>query len=449
MKTKKNIDNFSLRYHYVRLFISFILKNIFYKKFTIIDDSAVKSNFPVVYASNHQNALIDALVILSSVKSQLVFFARADIFKNKLVARFLRALKIAPIFRIRDGREAMNLNSESFDLASDILSRNGVIGIFPEGTHNDKEQLLPLKKGLARMVLQAENNFDFNLNVQVVPIGITYSNYIKPRSEVVVKIGKPISFQYLKEVYKTNQQQASLLFNKDLLIALKEVSVTVDSIDEYHSIQRLRELYVNAKFGTKSKLSDTLNNVKDLFLLLDHKIKHNDIEIRQLITKADNFFSQLKKHKIEDSQLENQTDSKLRLSLKFLFLLTTFPVFIVGFFFNFLPFIFPYFFVSRKIKDPQFRSSVYFVLATFLFFPIFYILQFFAINIVFKSQLLFLLTIPLMALSGVFSYFYFQLLTEFIKSLRTLRFKFKNKKLYFSLYNEKISIVNELNDLMK
>ena len=40
----------------------------------------------LIFAPNHQNALMDALAVLFTHKGQPVFLARADIFKKKAIA---------------------------------------------------------------------------------------------------------------------------------------------------------------------------------------------------------------------------------------------------------------------------------------------------------------------------------------------------------------------------
>ena len=142
----KNIDRPNFRYTFLKSYICFAMTKLFYRRYSVTCDVKIPDNVPVVFAANHQNALMDALVIICATSRQPVFFARADIFKKNLLRKVLTFLKIAPLFRIRDGRETLQQNSESFDLATGILSRNNTIGIFPEGTHSDKEQMISLKK---------------------------------------------------------------------------------------------------------------------------------------------------------------------------------------------------------------------------------------------------------------------------------------------------------------
>ncbi|MBQ1750417.1 MAG: 1-acyl-sn-glycerol-3-phosphate acyltransferase, partial [Bacteroidales bacterium] len=77
------------------------------------------SNFPtdgaIILAPNHCNTLMDALAVLSINNDPKVFVARADIFKKPRLAKFLRFIKILPISRIRDGKEALLNNGDTIE----------------------------------------------------------------------------------------------------------------------------------------------------------------------------------------------------------------------------------------------------------------------------------------------------------------------------------------------
>jgi len=441
-KVTKNIDSFSLGYNIGKVFLGFALRKVFYRRYTVLNRDSIPKDSPVVIASNHQNALIDALVLIFSIKRQIVFFARADIFKSKLFAEILRILKIAPIFRIRDGREAMSHNSESFDLACGILSRKGTIGIFPEGTHNDKEQIIPLKKGLARMVLQAENNFDFNLNVAVVPVGITYYDYIKPRSEVVVRYGKPMTFTHLKEIYQTNPQQALTIFNKEFDAALKEVAIHVDAQNDYHLIQDLKRTYIFSKLGEGVRLKDSIAQSHYFIRTMNKLVKEKDEKVLKILEKGRSYFDELEKQNISEPVANKGRMSVLVSLFCSMVLLLGMPIFALGYILNYLPVIFLYNFVKKKIKDPQFRSSVYFTATALIIGPIFYLLQALLIGFITSSLLMFFVAWPIMIVSGILSYMYFRFLKWSLMRWKANLFARRNKDkvMYFnSLKNEILS----------
>lgn len=71
------------------------------------------------------------------------------------------------------------------------LAEGGCLGIFPEGGSHDRTDLLPLKAGVVIMALGAMSA-NKELNVRIVPVGLSYFHPHKFRSRAVVEFGSPI-----------------------------------------------------------------------------------------------------------------------------------------------------------------------------------------------------------------------------------------------------------------
>lgn len=188
----KKVWEKGLGYSLFRPYVQWATRNS-YSKITIKG----KENIPdlnqvsVLFASNHCNTLMDALVLVQARKEPSAFVARADIFKKPAVAKFLRNLRILPIYRQRDGADSMAKNVEVFDNAVDCLNHGMAFCIFPEGTHRPHRSLLPIKKGVFRIAQKAvaENP---ERPVVVVPVGIEYDDYYNIMRPVTVSFGEPI-----------------------------------------------------------------------------------------------------------------------------------------------------------------------------------------------------------------------------------------------------------------
>ena len=85
----KKVEHYTFGYQFVRYWTSFAFKNIFYRRTEIRGRDKFKPNDPLLFAPNHQNALMDALVFVTTMPQQPIFLARADIFKSKIITRFL------------------------------------------------------------------------------------------------------------------------------------------------------------------------------------------------------------------------------------------------------------------------------------------------------------------------------------------------------------------------
>ena len=151
-KENRKIQDFDGIYAFLRHYVDFMLR-MAYRRIKYVGLEKVPADGAVIYAPNHTNALMDALVILAMDRKQKVFVARADIFKNPKVAKILRFLKIMPIMRIRDGMDEVRKNTEIIHKSVDVLLDKVPFCILPEGRHQAKHSLLPLSKGIFRIAL--------------------------------------------------------------------------------------------------------------------------------------------------------------------------------------------------------------------------------------------------------------------------------------------------------
>ena len=92
-----------------------------YRHIKYIGKENIPTDGAVIFAPNHTNALQDALAVLSINSERKVFVARADIFRNKNLAKILNFFKIMPIRRMRDGASEVLKNDETVERAIDTL----------------------------------------------------------------------------------------------------------------------------------------------------------------------------------------------------------------------------------------------------------------------------------------------------------------------------------------
>lgn len=191
MAKEKKIQDFDFLYWFLRYYVDLALK-LSYRTVRYVGRERIPQDGAVIYAPNHTNALMDALVILAMDRKPKVFVARADIFRNKRLAKVLTWLKIMPIMRMRDGYDEVKKNQEIFEKAVDVLRDKVPFCIFPEGTHQAKYSSLPLSKGIFRIAFQAQELMP-DMPLYIVPMGLRYGNFFRFRSTIRVQIGEPIN----------------------------------------------------------------------------------------------------------------------------------------------------------------------------------------------------------------------------------------------------------------
>jgi len=171
----------------------------FYGDIRVVGREKIPRDVPLLIAVNHPNALVDSLVVGWLMPRRVVMTAKATLLGNPFIAALFRILGVVPLRRTSDeikARAGLPINparnSEAFQEMLQVLSRNGAVLIFPEGTSHSHRQLAPLKSGLARIALQARDIGHVGA-VHIVPIGLLFENKATPGSIVGVRVGDPIA----------------------------------------------------------------------------------------------------------------------------------------------------------------------------------------------------------------------------------------------------------------
>ncbi|MFD2036128.1 1-acyl-sn-glycerol-3-phosphate acyltransferase [Belliella marina] len=168
-----------------------IALNLFFKKIIVEGKQNIPKNKAILIVSNHQNALIDPLLIATHSGLKPYFLTRASIFGKSFIAKLLDYIQMIPIYRVRDGVRNMEKNQETFDKSINVLLDKGSMLIFGEGSHSTLRNLRPMKKGFSRIAFQAlERNPE--LDLVILPAAINYSNHNHSGSMVRVSYGNAI-----------------------------------------------------------------------------------------------------------------------------------------------------------------------------------------------------------------------------------------------------------------
>jgi 1-acyl-sn-glycerol-3-phosphate acyltransferase len=147
------------------------------------------ANGPALLAVNHPNSFLDAVILAAYIDQPVHFFARSDVFKHAWIRYFLHALHLIPIYRIRDGVHQLKHNEQSFATGLDVLKKNGLLLIFVEGLSDHQTELLPLKKGGARIIQSAWSE---GVPLQIIPIWLDYNSFYSFGKRVRIAVHQPI-----------------------------------------------------------------------------------------------------------------------------------------------------------------------------------------------------------------------------------------------------------------
>lgn len=216
----------------LRFLIGFGLKS-YYKKIKISGLENIPKGKPILILPNHQNGLIDPILIGTLCRLNPYYLARSDVFKNPIANWFLRSIQMMPIYRIRDGRDLLHKNEEIFDQCAELLLHSKNLMLFPEGSHGIDRRVRILKNGFYHILSRALKQ-NPNLEVQILPIGFNYKHLEQFPDSVAIKIGNPISVQQL--IKDQEESEHLSLLKKALKKELIQLTTHIDDQKNYTEV---------------------------------------------------------------------------------------------------------------------------------------------------------------------------------------------------------------------
>lgn len=145
---------------------------------------------PVLLAANHPNSFLDSILLDTLFNEPVWALARGDAFHKKWHARLLRALRIYPVYRTSEGVENLHVNYQTFDTCVALFKQNQIVTIYSEALCVNEWHLRNLKKGTARLAIQA---WEAGVPLTVLPVGINYSSFRLIGKNVHINFGEPIT----------------------------------------------------------------------------------------------------------------------------------------------------------------------------------------------------------------------------------------------------------------
>tara|TARA_R110002073_G_scaffold306012_5_gene475179 strand:+ start:23004 stop:24056 length:1053 start_codon:yes stop_codon:yes gene_type:complete len=242
----------TLWWYFVKILVKSSL--FFYsKKIKVTGKENIPKKGAVLFMVNHPNGLIDPLIIAVNNPRVQHFLVRAAVFKKPLVKKFLGTLNLMPIYRIRDGVQQLGRNQEIFEKCFSIFDKQKALMIFPEGSHDRRRTIRPLSKGFSRIVFGAlERNSD--LQIQIVPVGLTYQNSSVYPSNIALQYGTPI---LANDYYNAENINAETKKLKDAISSqLETLSVHIPNDENYQkTLTKLNNANVDfTKVGEVNKM---------------------------------------------------------------------------------------------------------------------------------------------------------------------------------------------------
>jgi len=316
-----------------------------------------------IYVSNHAASFMDPISIAGLTRPIVFFMTRSDVFTS-ITKPILWACQMLPIYRQKDGDDAVKKNEAIFVKCGEILKYGRNLLIFGEGFTDDVfiRRLKKVKKGTVRIGFQALEKQNWEKEIYIAAVGCNYSNPNQMRSDLLISFSDKICLNDYKDAFLKNPNK---VINDLTLIVEKKMQeqVTHNSIKEraplHERIMILTRRGVNAiNFNKNISLEERWRYSQNLANWLNSP-ERNEEEIEIINQQTIAYDAFLKKEKVKESlvfwKLKTPSGSRTKEMMSLILLL---PFALIGTVQCAIPYLFSKRLTEKMMKRPVFWGSV-------------------------------------------------------------------------------------------
>ncbi|MGB0933125.1 MAG: 1-acyl-sn-glycerol-3-phosphate acyltransferase [Lishizhenia sp.] len=417
---------------------------LYYKEIKVNGKHFLNTDKPLIIIANHPNTLMDAWVIGMLCNQPIHFMAKATLFNSSFKLKLLRSLNMIPINRAGEGRMKGVNNESSFIECFKVLEQNKTLVIFPEGTSYQERVLRKLKSGTARIALEAELKNNSELDLNIIALGLNYSQPEKFRSNILINIDAPQGIKNYISAYEKDKIQTARKLTQQFRIRLESVLVTSENKEEDQLAQSLYNLlkskYIRNKVSgaeadheLMQEIAESLTEIRVTEPWLIQELKEKLAAINWKLQKLD----------IKADFLDRRFKSTMfmrQVLLAFGFIVIALPAFIFGLIHNLFQYLFTDWLVQKITKDVEYFAPISIFIGLFLY-PIVYCfflylgLEYFGLT--WLSLPLYFIAMPF---SGLFAFWFYKYLKHIGYKWRYMLLMMDDRKTLEVLQKEKLEV---------
>jgi len=215
-----------MMYAFIRLWARIFLR-LYFRKTIVYGLERVPPTGPLIVASNHPSAFLEASMLTSVMNRPIHFLVRGDMFNPKFKWLF-KWTKQIPIYRQKDGISNLRKNASSFDLTYRKLSEGESVLIFPEAKTILEKKMRPIQRGTAHLAFGTLPYLKDGTKLMIIPVGVNFTEPRLPGTDVVVQFGIPFESQNASR----EDREAIEEFTNQLSESLSPLIIQVDDAME-------------------------------------------------------------------------------------------------------------------------------------------------------------------------------------------------------------------------
>ncbi len=357
-------------YHFLKGIVLLTL-GLFYRRVKVLDRERLRlDKGPYILVSNHPNTLIDPLQTAMRVRRMVYFLANAGLYKTPFQNWFFSTFYCIRIERPTDVGGRPIKNDKSFALCGLHLGKGGVLYIAPEAYSFKGRKLLPLKTGTMRIALSAERKQQYKLGLKILPVGINYESPYDFRSDILIRVGAPLSVNEYAEEYEKDPFGSVRRLTGVLEERMRSLILHTNDETEDQLLGRLEEILQN---NNRLSLADRHFRSQKLLSALQVWREKREENWMEWAREVETYFETLNAADLSDRHIARPGSCKL-LRRSFLALISL-PVFLYGWLNNYLPAWIPAWLV-RKLQLAEEYDATVKTISGLITFPLFYFFQY-------------------------------------------------------------------------
>lgn len=423
---------------------------VFFRRFVVRNRHLMLGHGPLLVVANHPNTFMDPIVIASLLPQQVYFIAKSTVFSSPLHKWLLHRMNLIPIHRREDKPDQPVDNEATFRASYQALAAHKTLLIFPEGTSFNERRLRKIKTGTARMALGAVEFAPQAANLQILPVGLNYSDPTRFRSDVFVNVGKPIPVASYLEQYQHDEKGTVNELTDQIRQQLEKLIVVTPSDDEDVLVRQIEQVY-KEKLAAQTPI-EAPRHVRDFLLTraiikgLAHFLEKQPLRVEHFRKKMRSYNEQLQELDLQHLPTVEENNVLLRQSLaRTLLLALTMPLYLYGLINNYLAYIIPSKVADALTEEQEFRAPIMLSVGIFSF-PVLYTLQvilFWHLLPDTAYLMLYLISLPL---SGFFTLRYWNTLLRVREHWLLLRLFLSNSPVAENLKRQRQELIEELEE---
>ncbi|MBD3638716.1 MAG: 1-acyl-sn-glycerol-3-phosphate acyltransferase [Crocinitomicaceae bacterium] len=313
----------------------------YFRKIRIEGKEKIKKGQPYILISNHPSAFMDPISIGVNIKPTIYFLAAGEYMGRGFKFWFMnRFLNMIPVYRPETMPTKTHKNDAIFEKCIAHLNSGRTILVFPEGVSSPDKKIIPLKTGVARIARATELSKDLQANIQIIPIGLNYSDPHKFRSDLFINVGDPIKAADFFSTAPENEQEEVKALTDHMEKALIDTVLHMEELEYDELLTKVNETYMRdlkTELGVEYTDQQREFELNKLMLSAFSYFRENaPAKYEEMRAELDKYFGILAEHNIHDRELR-KVDDKMNIA-QWLMMIIGAPFFIFGLVSNIIPY---------------------------------------------------------------------------------------------------------------